>query len=193
MNTYETYHPERNVPTVEAQKVPDYSIRIPDETDIALAEVVAQWTQGAKTMLPKTTEEMLQLFTQGHSVLIEDEEGKPLCHAAATFVYPDGTVEVGGIYTDPAERGKGLATHATLAAIAMIQERYPEQTIFALANIMSAPMFVKMGGRKMAPSELDAAIWEPCDTCPKNPTKNQENVIFQCCDVPYELTQVGKK
>lgn len=169
---------------------PAWYMRVPTCNDAQAAETVSRWTQEAKTMLPKTTEEILGLFAQQNSVLVVNGQGELMCHAAATFTYGDGSIEIGGIYTAPQHRNKGLAIHAVGAVIAMMRERNPESNLFALANIMSKPMFLKMGGREMNSSELGAEVWEPCGTCPKNLASNGENVIFQCCDTPVDLTNV---
>lgn len=160
----------------------------PEQRD--LAKIVSSWTSNAGNMLPKSPDEIQELFADRHSIVIL-HDGDPMSHAAATFVYSSGSVEVGAVFTAEKYRNHGAATRAVKETISMLRAEYPGQTIFALANPLSAGLFEKIGGRKMKHDELSTEVWEPCATCPKKPLK-KEGVIFQCCDTPYDLTNIGQ-
>lgn len=165
-----------------------YKAYMPGKYDAVAAIKVSRWTKNAGTMLPKTPHEVLDLFSKGNSILLKNEAGSLIGHAAATEVYTDGSVEIGSIYTDEKSRGKGAATIATKIVIEMQQKKNPETTLFALGNEMSGPMFKKMGGKEIPTNKLSQEIWEPCEKCPRRP--EQKSDIFMCCDTPYDLTNV---
>jgi N-acetylglutamate synthase-like GNAT family acetyltransferase len=163
---------------------------IPTGVHVEYAAQVSQWTMTpGEKMLRKTPEQMLELFQDRHSTLIMNDEGELMSHAAATFIYSDGTIEVGAVYTAKEHRKKGAASEAVLQLVRQLKKRYPGQTIFALANPFSAPMFEKMGAEKMEEHELSSEVWEPCNTCESKPARG-ENIVFKCCDTPYNLTNV---
>jgi predicted GNAT family acetyltransferase len=80
----------------------------------------------------KTPEDILRLFSKGRSIVIVDEQQQPISHAAATRFYPDGSIEIGSVYTAAKHRGKGAATNAVLGIVAMMAEQHPDRRIFAL-------------------------------------------------------------
>lgn len=158
-----------------------YTIFVPGQEDVAYAHQVSTWTQEAKTMLPKSPEEMVGLFAQGLSVLVE-WEGKVASHAAVTFAWPDGWKEVGAVVTDEAFRGKGLATIAVKAVMDLASRTYPNSRYFALCNSYSLPLFTKLGGIPMNGLDLPIEVWGACSTCPN--FLSARNAGKTCCDTP---------
>ncbi len=154
---------------------------------VEFSPLISQWTIDSKTMLPKTVQEISNMFQGGHSVLVFNGSREPVSHAAITYVYSDGTVEIGCVVTDINKRNNGAGTTAIKAVIGLANEMYPNKTIFALANSISAPIFEKLGARKMSSEELSDEVWGPCSICPKIPTQTP-NKPFLCCDIPYDLT-----
>ncbi len=167
------------------KSIGDYKICRPGEYDALAAIKVSRWTKGAGTMLPKSPSEVLGMFEDGNSIVVKNETGGLAAHAAATATYSDGAVEIGSIYTDENQRGKGLATMVTNAVLEDQHEKNPDSTLFALGNDMSSVMFAKMGAVEMKTDELSAEVWEFCKTCPRKPEE-----IDMCCDTPYNLTKV---
>lgn len=157
---------------------------VPTSQNYDWAQKISDWTQNS-TMLAKTPDDMVALFERGHSVVMVNAKGEPVSHAAATFVYSDGSIEVGGVVTPVEHSRKGLATHAVAALITHLQYLYPEQLLFALANEKSAPLFAKIGGQVMQSWELSSEVWGPCASC-TSPKKTHT----ACCDTAYKLTNV---
>lgn len=168
-----------------------FSIVIPSAINRNYARTVSEWTTNSGVMLPKSTGEIISFFEKGHSVVIVDGRGNLVSHAAATFIYQDGSIELGAMYTAENQRGKGASTKAVLALLNLLKDKYPGRMIFALANSNSAPLFERLGATKMESTELSDEVWEPCKTCPKNPLlKGVEHAAFSCCDTPYNLTNI---
>jgi len=169
-----------------------FKIEKPEKDNVLYATKISEWTTKAGTMLPKSPNEILSFFSSEHSIVVISGWKELLSHAAATYIYKDGSIELGAVYTSEKYRGKGAATKAIKGALDMLGEKYPEQKIFALANQYSAGLFEKIGARKMQTNELSDEVWEPCSDCPNKPAK-QAGVIFQCCDTPYDLTDLKNK
>lgn len=151
------------------------------------ASLVSKWTQEAGTMLPKTPDEVLELFSQGHSVLVYDKTtGDLVGHTGITFTYGDGTVEIGALVTRADRRTRGVATFATRNVIELASTLYPDAIKFALANQASLHLYLRVGGRIMACSQLTDEVWQPCLSCPNLP-KQESGQSFKCCDTPVEL------
>lgn len=167
----------------------DFKIFVAGQNHSSLAPIISQWTRDAATMLPKSSDEILGMFQKGHSVLVFDNDETLVSHASITYVYSDGSVEVGCVVTDVNRRKKGAGTTATKAIIKLAKEMNPDKTIFALANSASAPIFEKLGARKMETTELSDEVWGPCATCPKRPLQTPGKPPT-CCDIPYDVTQV---
>ncbi|MBI2028254.1 MAG: GNAT family N-acetyltransferase [Candidatus Levybacteria bacterium] len=168
-----------------------FNVVMPTSINVNWAETISEWTAKSGVMLPKSKEEIISFFEEGHSVVVVDNKGSLVSHAAATFIYSDGSIEVGAIYTVDNQRGKGVATKAVIALLDLLKRRYPERMIFALANSNSAPLFKKLGATEMETTELSKEVWEPCKQCPKNPLlKDMKYKIFSCCDTPYNLTNI---
>lgn len=168
----------------------EYDIRIPDTAYHYAARLVAGWT-GGEHMLPKSMEEILDLYEKGHSVLVYHfgHRNPPLGHAAITAEYPDDHVEIGTLITNPDMRRKGIGTIATLAIAELAEQLYPGWGAFALANDQSAQLFEKLGAKPMRTVELCSEVWDYCSTCPKIP-KQVDGEQFKCCDTPYDLTGI---
>lgn len=179
---------EREI-TVENPKF-DFSVKMAGVADLAYAPVISSWTQEAGTMLPKTPEQIAELFLQNRSAIVVNAMGDVVSHAAAAFIYTDGSVEFGALVTGDDFQGKGAATMATEFLLGVLGDRYPNKTIFALANPISAKLFQKIGAGVMDYPLVADEVWKNCALCPNNPSPNT-NVFIGCCDTPYDLTDIA--
>jgi len=157
---------------------------------LEMAESIAAWTQEAGTMLPKSKQEISSLFNEDRSVVILGENDRLVGHAAITFIYFDGSVEIGGAITDENYRRQGIATLAVQEVLVKAAQSYPKGRIFALANDQSLPLFTELGGQEIACSELSDEVWEYCAGCPNRPIQ-KEGEGFKCCDTPIDLTEIA--
>ncbi len=168
---------------------------IPDASCLDWAAIISGWTMSAAAkgeMLPKSPEQILELFNKGHSLVMVDSDGNVVSHAAATFIYPDGSVELGAVYTDEAKRGRYIGKQTVRAALKHIGTLYPgSRIIFALANDASRPLFEGIGGIVMQTKELHADVWSACKDCPNRPSTGAKGEHV-CCDTPYDLTKSAK-
>lgn len=176
-----------NYNITEGYPKPEFSIKQAENSDSVFAPLISQWTKNSGTMLPKSTEEMMDMFQKGHSVLVFNGSQEPVSHAAITFIYNDGAIEIGCVVTDQLKRNRGAGTTAIKAILSLANAIYPNNMKFALANSASAPLFEKLGARKMISTELSDEVWGPCATCPKIP-QQIPGKPFTCCDIPYDLT-----
>lgn len=173
----------------EALAKPVYTAVIPDAGHVGWANTISRWTMIAHArgkMLPKSPDEMLELFSKGHSLVVVDQDGNPLSHAAATAVYPDGRVEVGAVCTDPENQKKGFGKSTVSKLLDHLSQLYPGRRFFALANEDSVPLFKGLGGTEMDPSELHKDVWSACKDCLRKPTVSVDGK-FKCCDTPFNL------
>lgn len=159
---------------------------VPDETMVDLANWVSELTSNAGTMLPKTEEQVLEMFSQSRSVILLDEEGNPVAHSAITFIYENQqVVELGGVIVTSSKRKKGLGTLAAQAAMSLADTIYPGWKKLALCNDASLPIFVALGGKIVTYDDLaDVPVeaWEACKTCPNYAAAKAQGKI--CCDTP---------
>lgn len=157
---------------------------VPDETMIDEATWVSDLTKQAMTMLPKSVEEVLALFASGRSILICDEEGKPIVHTAITFLYEgEKILEIGGLIVEPTKRQMGYATLATKAILFLAKDKFPGWKVMALCNHMSLPILLKEGGVVVDQEQahlIPKAAWEACTTCPNYAKAKKEEKL--CCD-----------
>lgn len=167
----------------------DLNVYFPNGEDLAMAKVVADWTKKYGNMLPKSVDEILSFFKEGNSILITNQEGVLVSHAAITFAYRGNWKEVGGLATNEDFRRMGAASVAVKELIKLALKRDPTSSLFALANSLSAELFEKLGAEKMLSTQLPSEVWDPCKTCP-NYKMPKEGEIFQCCDTPYNLTNI---
>lgn len=187
----------RNIQSIPAENLtrPSYTAVIPDATRTDWAKTISGWIMKAaneKLMLPKSPEDILNLFSKRHSVILVDRDNNLLSHAAATFMYPDGSIEVGAVCTNPDNREKGYGRGTVSALLTHLNQLYPDRKFFALANEGSIPLFKRLGGIKMATSELHEDVWLACKICPNRPTVETRGK-HACCDTPFDLTLFGKK
>ena len=168
----------------------DFNVYFPTGEDFGMAQVVADWTKKYGNMLPKSVDEILSFFKAGNSILITNQESVLVSHAAITFAYPGNWKEVGGLVTNEDFRRMGAASVAVKELIKLALRKDPTIRLFALANKVSAGVFEKLGAEKMLSTQLPSEVWDPCKTCPNYKTP-KERVIFQCCDIPYNLTNIA--
>jgi len=161
---------------------------VADVTHTEAAQKVSDWVSADGAMLPKSPDEILDIFRKGHAVVGYDGN-EPVVHAALTQVNSDQTVEIGSLFTEESHRNKGLAREAVIAVLGQGKSLYPDHIIYAVANERSAPLFKKMGAREMQTDELGGEVWASCDTCPRKP-EQAENCPFTCCDTPFDLTHI---
>ena len=171
----------------------EYRYLIPDINHVSIADWVSKEITSSKTMLPKSTKEVLDLFQEGRSVIIVNDDGHPVAHAAITLVYDDAKViEIGGVIVHPSERRRGLGAAATLGAIALGKEKYPGWLQIALCNAASLPLFIKLGAIEMDAKTAQEAVpseaWEACATCPNFLAAKAQGKI--CCDTPVSLEAI---
>lgn len=181
------------IPTAEALTRPLRAV-IPDATRVEWAKTISDWTMRAadeRLMLPKSPDEILDLFRKKHAVVMVDKDGNPLSHVAATFIYSDGRIEVGALCTDVANRRKGYGRGTVLALLSHLNQLYPGNNFFALANKDSENLFRKLGGTEMDASELHKDVWSACKNCKRKPPVNA-NGEFRCCDKPFDLTNAAQ-
>lgn len=170
----------------------EFLIRQPTGVDgkyKSAAEAVSSWTYG-EHMLPKSVEEIMDLFCGGKSVLVFQQRMDELVgHAAITAVYDGFGIEIGSIIIPTIHRRKGIGGLATLAALELAQEKYPDLKPIAIANMMSGGLFQKLGATVLTTQEVDPRVWEFCNSCPHlpAPVSSQE---FHCCDSPYDLSPI---
>lgn len=163
--------------------------RLATQDDVNFASQISSWTKESGTMLPKTVNDLMTLFKNNDSVLVFDEMGALVSHAAITYTYSDGSVEIGCVITDREKRKNGAATQAVKQILILADEKYPGNKKFALANEHSAILFERIGAVKIATTELSAEVWIPCKDCPRIP-KQKSGQPFVCCDTPYDLTNI---
>ncbi len=173
----------------------NYQVQIPNAVDYHEASVVASWTEG-EHMLPKTQQNILDLFQRGHSVLVyKTDEALMVGHAAVTAIYPGETdlfVEIGTVITNPAFRQQGIGHVSTIAAVTLAENLYPGSKKIAMANAKSTGLFAQLGALAMGTAELPPGTWDFCKTsCKFLPTQN-ETGPFICCDTPYNLTSIAR-
>lgn len=163
---------------------------IPNERDVKLAAKISRWTKQYGHMLPKEPHEILDYFEQGNAVMIGLPNGILVSHAAITQSYPGNWHEIGTVVTDITHRRLRAGTEAVHEIIGAKHAKDPDAKLFALANSSSAPLFEKMGGKKMLSTELPQKVWKPCIDCPNFKLPKQGD-IFVCCDTPYDLTGIN--
>lgn len=161
-------------------------VRLAKGTDVAFATHVSAATAEDEGLLFRTPEELLELYGQDRGVVVCTPEGELVSHAALSFIYNDGKVEVGTVYTNPDHRGKGGAKAAVTRVLAQAGRLYPNTTIFAMANENSVPMFTKMGG-VVIECLSDGAVYDKCIRCPKRSGRlDGEDTL--CRHTPIDLT-----
>lgn len=159
---------------------------VPDETRVDLAQWVSEMTTTAGTMLPKSTEEVLTMFSESRSVILLDEQGLPVAHSAITFLYTNQqVVELGGVIVSPEKRKMGLGMLSAQAVLALAENNYPGWSKLVLCNAGSLPIFLALGGKIVTYDDLASVpveAWEACTTCPNYAETKAKGKI--CCDTP---------
>lgn len=171
---------------------PQFKVRMAGVGDLKYAPEISSWTKKAGSMLPKTAGEITELFLNGRSAIVVNNYGQIVSHAAISFIYEDGSMEFGGLVTGESFQGKGAGTLVTKFLLNEMSRWYPGSTIFALANDISEKIFKNLGASVMPTDKVCDAVWNECKTCPKYkiPEKGE---IFNCCDTPYDLTNIKEK
>jgi len=165
-------------------------IYTPTRSDVQIAEIVSEWTKNYGNMLPKSRDEILKYFKLGNSIIVRTSNGELIAHGAIVDTYSNGWAEFGTLATNSKFRNKGAGTIATVEVIKQARKQNPNIKIFALANPISSRLFAKLGATVLSCELLPPEVWLPCATCPNSKTSN-DNLIFKCCDTPYELTNIA--
>jgi N-acetylglutamate synthase-like GNAT family acetyltransferase len=166
-----------------------FKVYIPNEQDVEMASIVSGWTSEFGNMLPKTVDQVLGFFKSGDSILIINDQGMLVSHAAITSSYPNNWKEVGTVATNKEFRNMGAASMAVTEVIKLTLKKDGTSKLFALANQFSAKLFEKLGANTMLSTELPQEVWDPCKGC-RLFKKPEGGIIFQCCDTPYKLTDI---
>ena len=111
--------------SVEGKK---FNVIQPDVTQVDAAATISQWVSQDGKMLPKSPEQVLELFGAGRAVLAIDED-EVIGHAAATFINSDVSIEIGALYTEVNHRGRGVAHETTTRIVDTMKEMYPGMTV----------------------------------------------------------------
>jgi len=178
---------------LESEAKTEYKYLIPGPEDVDIANWAAKEITDSKTMIPKTTEELLNLFQEGRSVVILDYQNKPIAHAAITFLYSNSVIEIGGVIVDPKERRKGLRSAVVRGAIALGKDNFPGCIQMALCNQYSLDLFLKLGAQELdlqtALKVIPQEAWELCSSCPNQVQAKSQGKL--CCDTPVSLESVN--
>jgi len=171
---------------------------VPTINDVTWAQEVSSWTVEASkngvvmpngelkpTMLPKTLEQVLGLFSYGWSMIVETE-GLAVAHAAITFEWPEGWLEIGGVVTKKEYRKLGYASMAVNALMVMVKHNFPDKKLFALCNSLSLPLFIGLGGVVSEGKELPSEVWKECENCSNFVRARAAGKL--CCDTPVNMT-----
>lgn len=159
-------------------------IYIPGEGDVEMAAWVAKEISGSGSMLPKSTDDVLEMFREQRSVVLLGMSGELIAHAAVTFVYQeDKVVEVGGVIVSDKWRKKGYGKQAIEASLDLARINYPGWQKIALCNEQSLPIYLSLGSTIMEVEDLNIIpkeAWEACVSCPHYAETKRRGKI--CCD-----------
>lgn len=168
----------------KAEETIETHIVIPDRNSTRIAKWVSKEVSASGSMLPKTEEAVLEMFGDQRSVVLVDNGGEPVAHAAITFVYDtDKVVEVGGVIVSDKWRKKGLGKQVTQASIDLARVKYPGWTMIALCNEQSLPIYLGLGATVLDIDKLEIIpkeAWEACASCPNYAETKKRGKI--CCD-----------
>lgn len=167
-----------------------FSAKMAGVTDLKYIPEISEWTNSG-TMLSITEEKLTELFIQNRSAIVVNALEDIVSHAAITLIYPDTSLEFGGLVTGKEFQNHGAATLVTEFLLDKKSKENPGKIIFALANEISTKIFQKLNAPKMLTTEVCKEAWVECPKCPKY-KKPKEGEIFKCCDTPYNLTNVCK-
>ena len=169
-------------------------------SDVACAQDISRWIAlaGSSNMIPKTPDQIVEMFAQGDSVLVTDNKtGKVIGHTGlyhrgcGGYFHPEKEkIEIGSLCIDPEEKGRGAGTLAVEAALRLAGVRYPDRIVFAMSNQNSLRIFIdKVGGLRIDCSRIDADIWNHCEGCPRGSNDSTQN-LMPCRHTPVELTHL---
>lgn len=155
---------------------------VPSRADSSMAREISLWTHNPN-MLPKTQEDILNLFEESRSMVILDASGKIAGHVAFTKTYPDGSLEIGSLVTNPLLLRKGVAGRAIKELFAHghnLFENFNQRKVFALANEASLPVFLKKDfSLSLDPDSVHPDVWKECIACPVFAARQGKS----CCDI----------
>lgn len=139
-----------------------------DNPDFNLSRVIAHWIKEEADkglMLPKSPEEIYQKLSAGMAIVALGGREEPVSYCELLDWTPH-VVEIGGLIVKPEERRQGLGSSLALKAVKLAREKFPQATIFCLAeNEISQSLFKKLGGRIFSKESLPNLVWSICPDC----------------------------
>ncbi|OGH10949.1 MAG: hypothetical protein A3B38_04295 [Candidatus Levybacteria bacterium RIFCSPLOWO2_01_FULL_36_13] len=169
----------------------NFSVKMAGEADLKYVPEISGWTNSAGTMIALSEEKLAELFLNDNSAIVTNSLGQIVSHAAITCEYLDDFLEFGGLVTGKDFQNHGAATLVTKFLLCKKSKENPGKTIFALANNISSKILIKLNAPEMLTTEVCEQAWDLCKECPKY-MKPKSGEIFECCDTPYNLTEVCK-
>lgn len=109
------------------------------------------------------------VISEGNAVIALADDGSfaGFCYLQ---IWAGGTqISHSGLIVAPEHRKKGLALQIKKAAVELVQQKYPEATIFGITtNLHVMNINTTLGYRPTTFSEItqESAFWEQCKSCP---------------------------
>lgn len=154
---------------------------VPNVEDVAIAQEVSRWTKSSN-MIPRTTEDLLGFFKQGRSIVMVDDMGRVAGHVAFTKTFPDNSLEIGSLVTNPLFFRRGVAVKVVTELLAhgkKLFEDFDQRKVFALANQASLKTFIDTGFSVSSdPRDVHSDAWRECTACPLFNGEGKN-----CCDI----------
>lgn len=141
-------------------------------------------------MLP-LDEEHLAKHLFGVVAFIMNSEVKlvPVGYNAATFIFEDGSLEIGGLIVNPRYRGLGIATIVKKEIMSQAQECFPGRKLITFANRNSEKLNRKFGFVDATEEEVPRSALHVCkEECTKYTDLQESNRMrapedqVLCCD-----------
>lgn len=99
---------------------------------------------------------------------------------AALIKYPNGLIEIGGMFVNPDFRGKGVATAIKAEILKLMGAQFPENSLITFCNPSSERLNRSFGFRDASLDEVPVEAYELCTNCNR---QAQAQAIGQvCCD-----------
>lgn len=126
-----------------------------------VAELI--WAESDKgKMLYRNACQIYSMLLDKACVYLTDNLGSPLSFCG-WYLYQDGSIEVGSTITDPAHRGRGLATECLYRVLSTIQDS--ERRIMAFCNDDSTSLFRRVGFAELPKVEMPDEAKSSCASC----------------------------
>lgn len=169
-----------------------YTARAATTGDEEARVLVRSWIQGyigqGIYMVPRSEEDMQNLFSQGKSMLIFTENHELAGHIAETDRWEDGTIELGAFVVNPTMRGNGAGSEVLKAAVRLQQAEGRSSKQIAFANEVSLSTFLRSGATPL--DEIKPEYLRGCATCPRRVAALSEGKA--CCDTIVQMPQIAQ-